>query len=174
MKQIILLLTIAIAFTTNGFGQKKTVKPVKKTTVVVGSQFFMTIEHNGEKTEIRNTQFQTADGMTYAEGAQNGRTILFYGASNNKDDKNFTFQSWIATPAIGTYNIGDKAGFSLMTSLFSNVPIFLPKSGTITITAMPLKGGFVEGTFEIVCENVTDAGKIEIYNVSGSFKLKRT
>lgn len=170
MKQILLLFIIATALTINCFAQKKTVPKKDESS---GSQLVMTIEHNGEKTEIKYSQFITADGTASPEGAANGRFLLFYGASNPKDDKNFMFQGWIPKPEKGTFEIGGGASFNVMTSLFPNVPLFGAKSGTIEITAMPPKGGFVEGTFSGACENVKDDGTIEKYNISGSFKLKR-
>jgi hypothetical protein len=153
------------------FAQKKTT-PKKENDS--GSQFEMTIEHNGEKKEIKYTQFQSADGNATAEGSQNKRVMFFYGASNNNDNKNFSFNAMIPTAEKGVYKIGDEGvSFNLTASEFSNVPMFLPKNGQIEITAMPLKGGFVEGTFSVECQNVKDDGTIETYNVSGSFKLKR-
>lgn len=153
------------------WAQKKTVSTGS------GSQFVITIEHNGQKKEVRYTQFQTADGNAMAEGVQNGRLLLFYGASNSKDEKSFSFQGWIPKPEKGVYELGEEsesgAGFNFRTTEFNDVPMFLPKSGSMEITAVPQKGGFVEGTFSIVCENVKDDGSTEIYNISGSFKLKR-
>lgn len=172
MRRAFLILTITILFTSTLFAQKKTAP--KKDSGSSGSQFEMTIEHNGEKTEIKYSQFQSADGNAVAEGSQNGRIMFFYGASNNNDDKSFSFNAMIPAAEKGVYKIGDDGvSFNLMSSQFSNVPMFLPKEGQIEVTAIPQAGGFVEGTFTVVCQNVKDDGSIETYNVSGSFKLKR-
>ena len=174
MKQIYLLTIITLIFTTQILAQKK---PVEKADTSSGSWFSMTIEHNGTKTEVKSTQFQTADGNAMSEGAQNGRLLFFYGASNNKDEKSFSFQGWIPKPEKGVYEFGEEsesgAGFNVRTTAFNDVPMFMPKSGSMEITNVPLKGGFVEGKFSVVCENVKDDGSTEIYNISGSFRLKR-
>ena len=182
MKKFLWLMFI-ISLSVTCFAQKKTgaksgAKKPPPTTAKSGpiddTQMVMTIEHNGEKTEIKFSQFQTHGGGTIPDASNPNRLGLFYGASNNKDDKNFSFQGFIPIEK-GTFQIGNggNAGFTLMTSLFSNVPMFMAKSGTYEITAMPLKGGFVEGIFSVICENVTNEGKIEIYNISGSFKILR-
>ncbi|MBS1796878.1 MAG: hypothetical protein JSS81_23835 [Acidobacteria bacterium] len=169
MKRIILLLTFAAVFSVNAFSQKQ--PPPKPD--ASESRFAITIEHDGQKTEIVNTQFQTADGNASAEGAQNGRILLFYGASNDKDEKSFSFQGWVPRPEKGVFTNENGAGLNFMTSLFSNVPMFIPKTMTVEITAMPLRGGYVEGTFTAVCDNVRDDGSVETYNLSGSFRVKR-
>ena len=68
---------------------------------------------------------------------------------------------------------GDGASFSVRTTAFNDVPIFMARSGSYEITAVPLKGGLVEGTFTAICDNVKDDGTTETYTFSGSFKLPR-
>ncbi len=136
--------------------------------------FFMTIEHNGRKTDVKYTQFKSHGGTTIPDGGNSHRLLLTYGASNDTDDKNFSFQGMIPVAEKGTYTIpSDGTTFTLMTSLFPDVPIFLVRSGTYEITAVPQKGGFVEGTFSVVCDNVKDDGSVETYTINGSFKLLR-
>jgi hypothetical protein len=171
MKKIILLLVLAAFICIPAFAQKA--KPKTKS-VGSGSTFEMTIERDGQKTEIKWTQFQSADGN--AVNADKGRVNLFYGASNSNDEKSFMFNGWVPAGETGTFTIGSgpSVGFSAQTSLLSNVPIFMPdKGGTVTIDANPTQGGFVTGTFQGVCKNVTDAGTVEEYKISGSFKLAR-
>jgi len=169
--KILAAFTMTLFLFSFGFAQKA--KP-KKPSAGSGSTFEMTIEHNGQKTEIKWTQFVTADGN--AVNADRGRVMLFYGASNTKVEKNFSFNGWVPIGQTGTFTMGDgpEAGFSLMTSIFSNVPIFMPETGgTIEITNNPTQGGFVVGTFHGTCKAITDAGSIEEYTVSGSFSLAR-
>ncbi len=152
-------------------GQKA---PAKKPEVVIGSQLVMTIEHNGSKTEVKYSQFKTADGNATLDPS--GKLVLFYGASNDKDDKSFSFQGWTSTEGKGTFPIGGTnartTGLSIMTTEFPDV-MFIAKSGSFEITAAPLAGGFVEGTFSVACEVLTSEGNVETYNIIGSFKLKR-
>ena len=167
----IFVILICVALAQAAFGQKGA---AKKPTATSGSIFEMTIEHNGQKTEIKSTQFQTADGM--AVNADQGRVTLFYGASNNNNDKSFSFNGWVPIGQTGIFKLGDDndRGFSVVTSVIPNVPMFIPeKCGTIEITNNPTKGGFVVGTFRSNCKVVTDAGTLEDYTISGSFKLAR-
>ena len=141
-----------------------------------GALFTMTIEHNGQKVDLSGSQFQSADGNAMNEGASNGRLLLFYGASNSKDEKGFSFQGFIPRAEKGSYQFGDGgdgASFSVRTTAFNDVPIFMARSGSYEITAVPLKGGLVEGTFTAVFDNVKDDGTTESYTFSGSFKLPR-
>lgn len=170
MKQA-LLFTIAVALCVNCFAQRK---PVNKKDTSSGSQLVMSIEHNGEKKEIKYSQFQTYDGNSLLNA--DGKFTLFYGASNAKDSESFAFQGWIPSAQSGIFQIGGdeaKAGFNVMTTAFPNISMLIAQSGKIEITAMPLYGGFVVGTFEGVCETVTNEGSVEKYAVSGSFKLVR-
>lgn len=170
MRSFLLAMILLVLTATIGLGQK----PVRKDSTS-GSQFDVTVELNGRKTEIKYLQFESADGMAYSEGAANGRLVLQYGASNSKDEKNFAMMSWIARPEKGEFALGDSNGasFTFTTSLFSDVPMFIGKEGTIKITAMPQAGGFVEGTFVADCDNVKDDGSVETYHLTGSFKLVR-
>jgi len=171
MNKLFWICTIALALTISGFAQKK---PVKKAAASSGSNFEVTIEHNGQKTEIKWTQFVTADGT--AVNADQGRVMLFFGGSNTKDEKNVAFNGWVPIGQTGTFSTGagPGAGFSVMTSIFSNVPIFGPgKDGVIEITNNPTHGGFVTGTFRGTCDVMTSSGEVEKYTVSGSFTLKR-
>ncbi len=167
MKQIILLLTFAALLATVCIAQKP--KPTTRS----GSSFDVIIEKDGTKTEIKSSQFQSADGTAVV--AEKGRLSLTFGASNDINDKNISFSGWVPSGATGTFTSGDgSAGFSFLTSIMSNVPIFTPEKGaTFEITSAPTMGGFVVGTFSGVCKNITDGGTIETYNVSGSFKLAR-
>ncbi|HMT08413.1 MAG TPA: hypothetical protein PKA82_10445 [Pyrinomonadaceae bacterium] len=172
MYKTLLFLVTTLIFATAAFGQKTTTPKAAGS----GAFFSMTIEHNGQKTDVSGLQFQTADGNAMNEGDANSRLMFFFGASNNKDEKSFSFQGFIPTAAKGTYQLGDEgdgAGFNIRTTAFNNVPMFMAKSGSYEVTAVPLKGGFVEGTFNAVCENVKDDGSTETYTFTGKFKLPR-
>lgn len=171
MKKLLVILVITIALSLSGLAQKK---PASKTGPIDETTYSMTIEHNGEKTEVKHSQFKTHGGTSAPDGSVPNRLLFMYGASNDIDDKSFSFNGWIPATAKGTYTVGNGgAGFSLMTTAFPDVPIFLVKSGSYEITAVPLKGGFVEGTFSMICENITNEGKVETYNISGAFKVLR-
>lgn len=162
----------------NGKAGKKTNPPAKKQTPkptdYLGTFFFITIIHNGEKTELANTQFEEGGGNATVEPS--GRMDFFYGAGNSvKNDDDFAFTGMIPTAAKGTY-LGGTPGVSLTfkADKFPNVPIFLCESGGYEITAMPLTGGFVEGTFTANCiGEIHDDGSSEKYTMSGRFKLLR-
>ncbi|MBX7055350.1 MAG: hypothetical protein K1X36_10370 [Pyrinomonadaceae bacterium] len=155
------------------FGQKS-VPP--KAPAGSAALFTMTIEHNGQKVDVNGLQFQSADGNAMNEGAQNGRLMFFYGASNSRDEKSFSFQGFIPRAEKGTYQFGDEgdgASFSVRTTAFNDVPMFMARSGSYEIISVPLKGGMVEGKFTAVCDNVRDDGTTETYTFTGSFKLPR-
>ena len=166
--RILLFLTLLLGLAAIANAQPKKTAP--KTGPVDEATFFATIEHNGEKTEIKHTQFVTHGGTTIPAG---NLLMLSYGASNNKDDKNFAFQGQIPSAAKGTYPIGSGASFNLSTTSFPNIPLFMAESGSYEIGAVPLKGGFVQGTFSVVCKNVDKDGNEDVYNISGSFRILR-
>jgi hypothetical protein len=185
MRKFFLLFVTITALCTISFAQRKTApKPTKQTNPSTKSEnksgaiddtmFFITVEHNGEKTELKYTQFEEHGGTATLETGK-GRIIFFYGASNSvKNDKDFEFVGMISAAAKGTYQFGTTGTmFSFKADEFPNVPMFMCKSGNYEITAMPLAGGFVEGRFSAACENVTNDGEVENYNLRGSFKLLR-
>lgn len=139
-----------------------------------GTTFFVEIVHNGEKTELAYSQFEEHGGNATPGGGS--RLLFFYGAGNSTmNDDDFMFTGMIPTAAKGTYAFGT-AGvmFSFKADKFPNVPIFLCDSGSYDILAMPLSGGFVEGTFTANCVGeVHDDGSSEKYTMSGKFKLLR-
>lgn len=167
MKRLFFLtLLLGISVTANA--QPKKTAP--KTGPVDDATFVATIKHNGEKTEIKHTQFVTHGGTTIPAG---NILMLSYGASNNKDEKNFAFQGQIPAAVKGTYPIGSGVSFNLSTTSFPKIPLFMAESGSYEIGAVPLKGGFVQGTFSFVCKNVDKDGNEEVYNISGSFRILR-
>jgi hypothetical protein len=185
MKKFFVLFAIIIGLSINSFAQRKPApKPTKQTQPTNSSEnksgaiddtmFFITVEHNGEKTELKYTQFENHAGNATPDGGK-GRMGFFYGAGNSvKNDDDFEFVGMIPAAAKGTYQFGtDGVMFYFKADEFPNVPMFLCKSGSYEITAMPLAGGFVEGTFSAACKNITNDGEVENYNLSGSFKLLR-
>lgn len=171
--RIVAVTAITLLAVFAAFGQKT--GPAKAATGS-GALFAMTIEHNGQKVDVSGLQFQSADGNAMDEGAANGRLMFFFGASNNKGEQSFSFQGFIPRAEKGTYQFGDEgdgASFSVRTTAFNDVPMFMARSGSYEITAVPLKGGMVEGKFTAVCDNVRDDGTTETYTFSGNFKLPR-
>lgn len=162
----------------NGKTSKKTNPPTKsktpKPTDYLGTFFLIEILHNGEKTELANTQFEEGAGNASVEPS--GRMNFFYGAGNSvKNDDDFMFTGMISAAEKGSFALGTSGvSFSFKADKFPNVLIFLCKSGSYDITAMPLAGGFVEGTFTANCiGEVHDDGSLEKYSMSGRFKLLR-
>ncbi|HRH44924.1 MAG TPA: hypothetical protein PKY82_25020 [Pyrinomonadaceae bacterium] len=158
---------------------KKQTPPPKKTTKNNednSSMFFITIVHNGEKNELAYTQFENHDGNAMIENEHSGRMTFFYGGGNSvKNNDDFMFNGMIPTAAKGSYAFGSSGVmFSFKASQFPNVPVFLCESGGYEISAMPLRGGFVEGNFTANCiGEVHDDGTSEKYTMNGKFKLLR-
>lgn len=152
-------------------------KRANRAASVEDSTFTMTIEHNGTKTVVSSDQFKTRGGNFLGNAGDNrGRTMFTFGASNDTDDKSFSFQGWDPGTKPGVYQMpseNGETGITIMTSAFPNVPIFGAKSGTVEIITMPAPGGFVVGKFSIIAENVTNDGQTETYNISGNFSLYR-
>lgn len=171
-------------------GPAKHGSPVKKTVPPASANaggpeasiISFTIQHGGDKIGINNKQFETWGGTTLPNGT-GPALILNYGASNSKkNEESFNWMFTIPKAEKGTYTVGDREGdgpatsLQFMTSAFPNIPMFLCKSGTITIEACPLPGGFVKGTFNVVLTGgVTSDGQLDesLYTVSGSFSILR-
>jgi len=143
----------------------------------------MTIEHNGQQTTINNKQFETWGGTSMPNG-MGSALLLNYGASNSKkNNDSFSWMFTIPKAEKGTYNIGEKAGdngpatqLQFMSSAFPNIPMFLCKSGSITIEDCPLRGGFIKGNFSVTLSGgVTSDGTLDesVYQLSGNFSILR-
>lgn len=159
---------------------KKQTSPSKKTSDKNnengGSTFFITIEHNGEKTELAYTQFENHDGNAMLENEKSDRMTFFYGAGNDRaNDESFMFNGMIPTAAKGNYLLGTNGVmFGFMSTKFPNVPMFICQSGNYDIITMPLRGAFLEGNFTAQCTGeIRDDGSSEKYTLSGKFKLLR-
>lgn len=161
----------------------KTVTPPKKGGGPEASIISITIEHSGGKTELVNTQFETWGGTTIPNGTGKA-IILSYGASNSKkNDASFNWMFTIPVAEKGTYAVGQQpdgggpaASLQFSSTAFPKIPLFLCKSGSITISDCPLPGGYVKGTFSVVLEGGVNSDGIletEPYNVSGSFSILR-
>jgi hypothetical protein len=183
MKQFIFLALVCMPFAlpAQNTGIKKSVA-VKKINGPEASIISMTIEHNGQKTEINNKQFETWGGTSISAGA--GKAIILnYGASNSKkNNDSFSWMFTIPKAEKGIYTVGDRAGEGPVTSLtfstsaFPNIPMFMCKSGSIEIASCPSAGGFVTGTFSVVLTGgVTSDGQLDEseYQLSGSFSILR-
>lgn len=143
----------------------------------------ITVEHSGNKTELFNTQFESWGGTTIPNGTGKA-IILSYGASNSKkNDASFNWMFTIPVAEKGTYTVGQQpdgggpaASLQFSSTAFPKIPMFLCKSGSITISDCPLPGGYVKGTFNVVLEGGVNTDGIletEPYNVSGSFSILR-
>lgn len=184
-----LLLLFPIGLLAQKPGVKKTppkppakTQPPKKLSGPELSIIAMTIEHNGEKIELNNKQFETWGGTTIPNGT--GKSIILnYGASNSKkNNESFSWMFTIPDAAKGTYTVGDKSDDVAVTTLmfnttaFPKIQVFLCKSGSITIEDCPLAGGFVKGSFSVVLTGgVTSDGQLDEseYTLSGSFSILR-
>lgn len=142
----------------------------------------ITIEHKGQKKEINNKQFETWGGTTIPGGAGSA-IILNYGASNaKKNEDSFNWMFTIPKAEKGNYVIGARDGNGPVTSLqfttsaFPNIPMFMCKSGSVTIEDCPAPGGFVKGNFDVILTGgVTSDGSLDEseYRVTGTFSIFR-
>ena len=191
MKKILLLLLLHCALF--AVAQKNAIKKntppatrppvVKKLSGPELSVIAITILHNGEETELNNKQFETWGGTTIPNGTGSA-LLLNYGASNSKkNDASFSWMFTIPKAEKGTYTIGERLAdggpapsLQFSTTLFPKVPMFMCKSGSISITGCPMAGGFVTGTFSVVLTGgVTSDGTLDEseYTVTGSFSILR-
>jgi len=140
-----------------------------------GSSMDLTIAREGQKTEIRSTQYSTHDG--YIMKNPGGDFMIFFGASSSGDGPSFSLTGQLKGDKPGTYAIGgedSKAGFNLQASILKGTTMLMPQeNGEIVITSFPLAGGFVTGSLHATCQTVTEAGTVETYDVSGTFRLIR-
>lgn len=189
-KKIVCIAVLAISFACGAqySGNKKSAPPVKPAAPArnisgpEASVITISAEHNGEKTEIRNTQFETWGGTAVPNGTGTS-LILNYGASNSrKNNESFSWMFTIPKAEKGVYTVNERQGngpgtsLQFMTSAFPSIPLFICKSGSITIEDCPLPGGFVKGTFNVVLTGgVTTDGQLDesLYTVSGSFSILR-
>ncbi len=172
MKSITLVFVLMLITAISCLAQKQPARPSAPS--LSNGQFDITIEHNGDKTEIKSTQFQNADGFFLDN--ENGLLSISFRADNDKDEKKISITGRLPKAVAGTYPLGVGEGtalFNIESSEFPKVPLFFAKSGSIEISSMPLAGGFIAGSFKEICENGTDDGRMETYTVSGSFKFRR-
>ena len=172
MRSIYLVFVLTLVTAISCMAQKHPVKPPAPSTS--DGQFDITIEGGGNKTEIKSTQFQNADGFFLDN--ENGLLTIAFRADNDKDEKKISITGRLPKAVAGTYPLGIGEGtalFNIESSEFPKVPLFFAKSGSIEISSMPLAGGLIAGSFKEICENGTDDGRMETYTVSGSFKFRR-
>lgn len=173
MKKLFVSFVIMTAFAfSSAFAQKS-----HKVDPLDATSFFITIERNGEKTELKSTQFENHDGIAFTNDSDHGKMTMSSRAGNEKiNEENFAFTGSLMNDAKGSFKLGQADGtvFTFMTTKFSYIPQFLCTTGAYDITAMPLKGGYVEGTFSANCDAASaDGSQLEHYTLSGSFKLLR-
>ncbi len=174
MKKSFVLLVIIAAACSAGYSQK-----AGKAAAAVGdgSMFAITIAHNGEKVELTSTQFEDYSGIAFTNDASHGKmTLTARGGNEKKNDDQYSFSGSLANDAKGPFELGkaDGTNFAFMTSKFPAVPQFNCSTGAYDITAMPLKGGFVQGTFSANCDAPSpDGERLDHYTLTGSFKLLR-
>lgn len=136
--------------------------------------FNMEFEIDGKKTIVSSSDFEDHDG--YVTDETKGRQMLFFGAGNSKkNDDSFMVNGLIGSASTGTFTFGtSEASLGIMNvAAFPDIPIFSAKSGTLTITRMPARGGWVEGTFSMESESMDNAYKTVHATITGSFKIKR-
>ncbi|MGI8786219.1 MAG: hypothetical protein ACR2HG_00470 [Pyrinomonadaceae bacterium] len=171
MKKLLVLFAVSIALGGSIFAQKKASKEID---YLAPTMFFITIEHNGEKMDIKSTQFENWGGTAATNDSAHGLMSLGFRAGNDKkNDDNFSFEGSIGNDEKGTFPLEvNQTHFTFMATKLP--PELLCQNGTYQITAMGLKFGYVEGTFSANCKAPSSDGeKFEDYNLSGSFKLWR-
>lgn len=148
-------------------------RPGKKPAPIVsGATFHVVVEYKGRK-EFFSTQYENHDGMLYPVD-KNGKLTIFYAAGNEKNDDRLSVSGVITAAEKKVFPFDDNsAHLSLMISNYPEVPAFELTGGNITITAMPLKGGLVRGTFTGSGFTVDNAGQKVDYSLSGDFSLTR-
>lgn len=161
-----LFMLIAVA----AIAQKRQTK--KPAPIVAGATFHVIVDYKGHK-EFFSTQYQNHDGLLYPVD-QNGKRTIYYAADNDKSDDRISVSGVITAPEKKTFAFDDNsAHLSIMISSYPEIPAFELSSGSITITAMPLKGGLVRGTFMGAGSFVNDAGEKTDYTLTGDFSLTR-
>lgn len=172
VRALLSFLALFLFFTVDASAQKA-VKP--KGDASSGSTMELTIIREGQKTEIRSTQYETHDG--YLLKNPNGEFMIFFGAGSSGDGPSFTLTGQLKGDKPGTFAIGGenaKAGFNLQASVLKGTTMLAPEdNGEIIITSFPLAGGYVTGTLHALCQTVTEDGNVQKYDVSGTFRLIR-
>jgi hypothetical protein len=173
MKKVFVLFAIVIVLGSSVFAQKKTTP--EEIDPLAATMFFITIEHNGEKMELKHTQFENWAGQAATNDSAHGLMTIFFRAGNDKkNDDMFSFEGSLGNDAKGTFPLEvNQTHFRFGATQLPNHPELLCQSGAYQITAMPLKGGYVEGTFTVACKDANKGEADGIYNLSGSFKLLR-
>jgi uncharacterized protein YdeI (BOF family) len=144
----------------------------KSTPIVSGATFHVVVDYKGHK-EFFSTQYQNHDGMLYPVD-QNGKLTIFYAADNDKGDDRLSVSGVITAAEKKAFPFDDNsAHLSIMISNYPEVPAFELSGGNITITAMPLKGGLVKGTFTGSGFTVDNSGQKVDYTLTGDFSLTR-
>jgi uncharacterized protein YdeI (BOF family) len=162
----IVLLLISVS----AIAQKRAAK--KSSPIVSGAMFHVVVEYKGRK-EFFSTQYQNHDGMLYPVD-NNGRLTIFYAADNDKSEDRMSVSGVITAAEQRAFNFNDNsAHLSVMISNYPEIPAFILTSGSINITAMPLKGGLVRGTFTGSGSFVDQAGVKTDYTLTGDFSLNR-
>lgn len=165
------VITILLMFiTVAAVAQRRSGK--KPAPIVSGSTFHVVVDYKGHK-EFFSTQYHDHDGMLYPVDP-NGKLTIFYAAGNEKNDDRISVSGAITAAEKKTFPFDDNsAGLSIMISNYPEVPAFILKGGNITITAMPLKGGLVRGTFTGSGFTIDNAGQKVDYTLTGDFSLTR-
>ncbi len=172
MKSTALVFVLMLITALSCLAQKQKVPPPAPS--FVNGEFDITIEHNGNKTEIKSTQFQNSAGFFLDN--ESGLLTIGFRADNDKDERKISINGRLPRAAAGTYPLGIGEGTALFNIETSEFPkaLFYAKSGSIDISNMPLAGGVINGTFNEICEVGTDdSDKLETYTVSGTFKFRR-
>ncbi|WP_295795567.1 hypothetical protein [Mucilaginibacter sp.] len=161
---------LLMLFTVAAVAQRRAGK--KSAPIVSGATFHVVVEYKGRK-EFFSTQYKNHDGMLYPVD-NNGKLTIFYAADNDKGDDRISASGVITAAEQRAFTFDDNsAHLSIMISNYPEVPAFILSGGNITITAMPLKGFLVRGTFSGSGVNVDNAGVQTPYTLTGDFSLTR-
>ncbi|MCR8561665.1 hypothetical protein KXD93_28680 [Mucilaginibacter sp. BJC16-A38] len=162
--------TLLVLITVAAIAQKRSAK--KPAPIVSDAKFHVVVDYKGHK-EFFSTQYQNHDGMLYPVD-NNGKLTIFFAADNDKTDDRLSVSGVITAAEQRSFSFDDNsAHLSIMLSNYPDVPAFELSGGNITITAMPLKGGQVRGTFTGSGFTVDNNGQRVDYSLTGDFSLTR-
>jgi uncharacterized protein YdeI (BOF family) len=168
--KVSIITTLFILVAVAAIAQKRPSK--KSAPIVSGASFHVVVDYKGHK-EFFSTQYENHDGLLYPAAA-NGKLPIYYAAGNDKNEDRISVSGVITAAEKKTFTFDDNsAHLSIMISNYPDVPAFELMSGSLTITAMPLKGGLVRGTFTGSGFTVNDAGEKTDYTLTGDFSLTR-
>jgi hypothetical protein len=124
---------------------------------------------------INSTSFENRDGYAALD---NNVTTLYYGASNQGNDKSFAYTASVQGGAPGTFSMELGSSSCAVSTVFNFSEVvtsdaFISIQGSLVIDEYGNPGGFVTGSFSGTLQaNMPDAS-VKNVQISGSFQLRR-